>query len=200
MLLKRASAISRTAGRPLRRMSLQALENRSTTTRMVVKPLEEGKSVAKSTPRWDQGRRRIPAGVAPVCPQADDEVLRSWHRLSIPSQTGWHPGPCWATNTFPRGVRGFAACLGDRIPETHVQSPEGKFVRMWVRMFYLLDRPAELVPLQWRHECCRRETRWWDIQIHTNRFGGSKGSISSGRGSGEWIRDKASALVFLCPG
>ncbi len=34
----------------------------------------------------------------------------------------------------------------------------------------------------------------------TNKSGGSKGSGSSGTGSGEWILDKASALVFLCPG
>lgn len=49
-------------------------ENRSTATRMVVKPLEAGKSVAKSIPRWDQGRREI----GRVCPQADDVVWRSW--------------------------------------------------------------------------------------------------------------------------
>ncbi len=63
-VVEEASAVSRAVGRSFSGMSLQALENRSTATRMVVKPLEAGKSVAKSTPRWDQGRHGIGRGTS----------------------------------------------------------------------------------------------------------------------------------------
>ncbi len=56
MCWKRDSAVSRADGNPRSGINLQDLENRSTTTRMVVNPFEGGRSVAKSTPRWDQGR------------------------------------------------------------------------------------------------------------------------------------------------
>lgn len=63
-LWKRASAISRAVGRPFREMSLQALENRSTETKMVLNLLEAGKSVTKLMPRQDQGRGRIRRGTS----------------------------------------------------------------------------------------------------------------------------------------
>lgn len=63
-LLKRASAVSSTVGRHLSRISLQAFENWSTITRMLVKLLEAGTSVAKLIPRWDQGWRGIGRGTS----------------------------------------------------------------------------------------------------------------------------------------
>ncbi len=53
MCWKRDSAVSRADGNPRSGINLQDLENRSTTTRMVVNPFKGGRSVAKSTPRWD---------------------------------------------------------------------------------------------------------------------------------------------------
>ncbi len=63
-LLKRASAVSRAVNTPLSGMSLQALEDQSTAMMMVVNPLEAGKSVAKSTPRWFHGQHGIGRGTS----------------------------------------------------------------------------------------------------------------------------------------
>lgn len=49
-------------GRPLRGISLQALENLSMVTRIHVLPSEGGRSVTKSTPRCDQGRCGMGSG------------------------------------------------------------------------------------------------------------------------------------------
>ncbi|KAK3527713.1 hypothetical protein QTP86_000381 [Hemibagrus guttatus] len=51
-------------GNPLRGISLQALANRFTMTITVVNPPEMGKSVRKSTDRWDQGCRGVGKGSA----------------------------------------------------------------------------------------------------------------------------------------
>ncbi len=91
-------------GRPLRGISLQALENRSTTTRIWVNPSELGRSVAKLTPTWDHGRRG---------------VMWRWHRLSIHGQIGRHPRPYWATSTELGGAREYAGCLGVQSPGKH---------------------------------------------------------------------------------
>ncbi len=53
----KCSAVSRAVGNPRRGISLQAFEKRSTATRMQVFPSELGRSVTKSIPMWDQGRR-----------------------------------------------------------------------------------------------------------------------------------------------
>lgn len=52
---KSNSAVLKAVGRPLRGISLQALENLSMVTRIHVFPSEGGRSVTKSTPRCDQG-------------------------------------------------------------------------------------------------------------------------------------------------
>lgn len=41
---------------------MYALENQSTTTRMVVNPCEFGRSVTKSTAMWDQGQHDVGSG------------------------------------------------------------------------------------------------------------------------------------------
>ncbi len=56
MCWKRDSAVSRADGNLRSGINLQDLENRSMTIRMVVKPFEGGRLVAKSTPRCDQGQ------------------------------------------------------------------------------------------------------------------------------------------------
>ncbi len=90
--LKRCSAISMAVGKPLRGMSLQAFENRSTATNIHVLPSDGGKSVTKSTPRCDQGRRGMGRGGSfpdGRCRGVLD-MAHSGHPLTyLPS----HPGP-----------------------------------------------------------------------------------------------------------
>ncbi len=59
-----SSAVSRAVGNPRRGINLQASEKRSTATRIHVWPADLGKSVTKSTPMCDQGRRGMGRGTS----------------------------------------------------------------------------------------------------------------------------------------
>ncbi len=79
--------------------------------------------VAKSPPRWDQGRWGM-GKRDQFHPLADGVVWRRWHRSNILWTSERHPGPCWATsNRFWRSerVRCLPGCPDPREVWTGVQ-------------------------------------------------------------------------------
>ncbi len=58
------SAVSKAVGNPRRGISLHAFEKWSTATRMQVFPSDSGRSVTKSIPMCDQGRRGMGRGTS----------------------------------------------------------------------------------------------------------------------------------------
>ncbi len=90
MWWKRVSAVSKAMDNPRRGICLQAFENLSTTTKMVVYLSEGGRSVAKSFPRWDQGRcgmgsrTNLPSGR-----RRGVEVMAQTEQLLTKRATSW---------------------------------------------------------------------------------------------------------------
>ncbi len=190
----RCSAVSKAVGSPQRGINLHAFEKRSTATRTQVFPSDSGRSVTKSIPMCDQGRRGMGRGTSlptgrlrGVEDMAQTEQLRTYRMTSRDilghqyqawrsERVRWLPGCPEPGTVWTEPRRDCRWDDGTKVFPSGPPSGAGS-VRVAVLMSWSMFQTMGL----------------------TMRAGGRIGSGSVGE-SGECIRDRASALQLRFPG
>ncbi len=175
--------------------SCAAFENRSTTVKTTVMPLEGGRAVTKSSATWDQGLEGTDSGRSNpsggrldvlLVAQTEQARTKSWISRAI----NGHQNRCF-TKQLVRFTPGWQATL-EQWPHriTSDRNPSGTNKRLGGQPGGGVTPSKAVLTFD--------STSHVSVEITT--FSGKMHSGVTGRSDGSKIRDKVSGLMFLEPG